>query len=218
MSVHFRILTCTTIAVLSVLLTPCVNADIMGFTDIYAPANWTKVEDTGFIDDTTDVPNSITLTSGNDGSGTPSLTTYSILLTYSGALSFHWSYFTDDVDGSTYDPFGYFLLTPPFTTPPSSLDLVRLSPDNVFNPPPDPPQTGDVMSLAVTAGQTFGFYTSSDNRKGSATTTITLFSAPGPAGGGPTVPEPATASLLGIAVLTGAFWQFFKRRRPAIAR
>lgn len=218
MNSFVRFSACTAIAVLTLFFTPCVKADIMGFEGIYAPANWTSVTDGDSTIDTTGAPmdpSFIVMTSSNHLDGDPppgelSFTTFSIVLAYSGTISFHWDYETTDIDTSTFDPFGYFLFDPmEVIVHPGSYDQLTTNGLVV-------PQAGNVVPfpLPVMAGQTFGFYMTSDGRNGAATTTITLFSAPGPADS-TVVPEPATVSLLGIAVLTGTFWQFFKRRRPA---
>lgn len=204
MSNLFRFLSCTAIAVVSVFSTPCVDADIMGFQGIYAPANWTSSPGTGSIN-TMGAPGSIALTSGNDINfiGVPSDTDFSIVFSYAGTVNFSWRYASSNTD-ATYDPFMYFRkLTPvsPVVVFPVSNDAGPLT------------QSG-MVSFSVLPGELFGFRQSTlDNIGGSATTTITLFSAPGP--DVTAVPEPASASLLGIAVVTGAFWQFCKRRRQA---
>ena len=194
-----RILSCMAVAVLVVFSTPRVNADIMGFQGIYAPGNWSQgVPPTAAI---TTSPTIVSLTSGDDpmNVGQPSTTTFSILITVSGTISFDWLYASTNSD-ATFDPFGYFV----------NANETKLTVDtNGVNQGPF-----TEGPIAVMAGDTFGFYqrTRDNSGDGAATTRISGFSGPGQLAA---VPEPATASLLGIAVLTGAFWQFFKRRRLA---
>ena len=193
-----RILSCMAVAVLVVFSTPRVNADIMGFQGIYAPGNWSQViPPTAAI---TTSPTIVSLTSGDDpmNVGQATTTTFSILITVSGTISFDWLYASSNSD-ATFDPFGYFVNT----------NETQLT-DDVGGVNQGPFTAGPI---AVMAGDTFGFYQRTiDNEDGAATTRISGFSGPGQLAA---VPEPATASLLGIAVLTGAFWQFFKRRRLA---
>ena len=197
----FRFFSCTTIAAVSVFLTPSLNADILGFQSDYAPANWTSTPGTGSID-TTGAPTSIALTSGDNGSSLPSNTDFTFTMLLPGTVNFRWDYVSSDLFGAAFDEFWYLVNgTPTKLTDPGGLDT----------------QSGSVM-LLLSAGDVFGFRQDTfDNDFGSATTTITLFSGPGPAGS-TAVPEPATASLLGFAILIGAFWQFFKRRQPAMSR
>lgn len=193
-----RILSCMAVAVLVVFSTPRVNADIMGFQGIYAPGNWSQgVPPTAAI---TTSPTIVSLTSGDDpmNVGQATTTTFSILITVSGTISFDWLYASSNSD-ATFDPFGYFVNT----------NETKLT-DDLGDVNQGPFTAGPI---AVMAGDTFGFYQRTiDNEDGAATTRISGFSGPGQLAA---VPEPATASLLGIAVLTGAFWQFFKRRRLA---
>lgn len=204
MNSFVRFSACTAIAVLTLFFTPCVNADIMGFQSDYAPANWTQALGTGSIDDFSDIPDSIYLTSGNDPGSVPmpSNTDYTITMSNAGTVMFSWEYKSSEtgIDASPdYDPFGYLL----------NNNFVQLTTDNQS----DLMQSGSVTLAGLLVGDVFGWRQSTDeNSNGSATTKITLFSGPGSPVS--SVPEPATASLLGIAVLTGAFWQFFKRRRP----
>ena len=193
-----RILSCMAVAVLVVFSTPRVNADIMGFQGIYAPGNWTQSPPPGSI---TTSPTIVTLTSGNDFSGLPFDTTFSIMIPEDGDIKYTWSYVTFDDFFGIMDP-----SADPF------LDSESLGMNLTMDGGPIA-QGPFMRSVPVMAGQTFTFIQRTiDNSFGSATTTITEFSGPGTLAA---VPEPATASLLGIAVLTGAFWQFFKRRRLA---
>ena len=193
-----RILSCMAVAVLVVFSTPRVNADIMGFQGIYAPGNWSQgVPPTAAI---TTSPTIVSLTSGDDpmNVGQETTTTFSILITVSGTISFDWLYASTNTD-PLFDRFGYYV---------NGTEMQLSNDANGVNQGPLP--SGPI---AVVIGDTFGFYQRTrDNEGGAATTRISGFSGPGQLAA---VPEPATASLLGIAVLTGAFWQFFKRRRLA---
>jgi len=196
MSALFRILTFAAIAFLAASSSPDLNAAILGFQSDYAPGNWTSIPGTGSIN-TSSAPGSVSLTSGNLGSF--SNTDFTISLTSAGTLSFDWSYVTTDTLGPNYDQFGY-LLNAVFT---------QLSNNAGLNS-----QSG-IISIPVSATNSFGFRQNTiDGLSGAATTTISNFSGPGAASS--VVPEPASASLLVLGTLIGAFWQFRKRRQAAI--
>jgi hypothetical protein len=70
-----------------------------------------------------------------------------------------WQYSTNDVDGSTFDPFGYFIDS-------VYVSLVQLTTDGV----PSPSFQNGVFAFAVSAGQSFGFYSvATDGILGSST-------------------------------------------------
>ena len=165
-------------------------ADIMGFTGPYAPANWTfeNFNADGSVD-TTDTPNSIILTGGDNGSDDFGFTIYTVTAAETGTVIFDWNYETFD---SFFDPsadfFGYVL----------NGNFFQLSDD--FGPPN---QNGSFM-FEVMGGDTFGFeIDTSDNLNGFAQVKISNFKAPIP------IPEPFT--IIGSATAIG-FGLIFKRR------
>lgn len=159
---------------------------ISGFQDIYAPGNWTQSPGTGSIN-TLGAPASISLTSGNDLSGDPSDTDFTIVMTHAGTISFDWNYLTTDLDGPFYDPFGY-LVNGIFT---------QLTVGTEVGGPSAQSGQGVLVNLSI--GDTFGFRQRTDsNLFGSATTTISNFSGPGPSSSSQAVPVPATALILPV--------------------
>ncbi|MEY2915054.1 MAG: hypothetical protein RLZZ184_4363 [Cyanobacteriota bacterium] len=97
------------------------RAITFGFTGDYAPSNWnlTNQNADGYVD-TSNAPNSITLTGGNNGSGSFGRTTYSITNTnpLPVNISFNWGYSTKDsvtysdcssLPGNFCDPFQILL-------------------------------------------------------------------------------------------------------------
>ncbi|MBK7261265.1 MAG: PEP-CTERM sorting domain-containing protein [Rubrivivax sp.] len=161
-------------------------APVSGFNGDYAVANWTQSAGTGAIN-TAGAPNSISLTSGDDGSFEMSYTNFYIQFAVDTTVTFSWAYSTLDLS-PFYDPFGYVL-----SGTDSPLDLVdgfaQLYPDL------DAPSPSGATSVFVQAGQYFGFSTSSDNLGGSATTTIRGFTIDDG-----TIPEPSSLLLLALAL------------------
>ncbi len=86
------------------------TAGVSGFSGPFAPANWTFDADDGDGSvDTSGAPDSITLFGSDDGSNTGNNTTFCIDIpgANDGILQFGWDYETLDVDGPSWDPFGY---------------------------------------------------------------------------------------------------------------
>jgi hypothetical protein len=167
------------------------SAQAFGFTGAYAPSNWTLSNDNtnGYVD-TSNAPSSISIIGGNGGGFGAGQTTYTTTALISGLLSFNWSYGTADIDGPSYDPFG-FVLNGAFT---------QLT-DN-FGPKG---QSG-AFSTILAQGDIFGFaINTTDNALGSANATISDFAAP--------VPEPV--STLGMLIGTGAM---LKRKQQQKAK
>ena len=157
------------------------QADLIGFTGPYDPANWTLSNDpvnlggiVGGSVNTSGAPASIVLTGGNNGLNNVGWTTWSIVAPDSGLVSFDWSYLTTDGWGPAWDPAGW-VLNGARTQLSSSIGGMS--------------QSGST-SFSVTAGDTFGFYVRTyDGLDGGGTITPSNFSAP--------TPEPATLLLVG---------------------
>jgi len=146
--------------VLLIILNP-VNVALADFSGPYDVSNWTQILNGGSID-TTGAPASIIEISSNDGAG-PDNTDFTIAAVDSGTVTFNWSYTTTDVDGPSYDPFGW-LLNGTFTQVTNDGGLIN--------------QSGTV-TFPVVAGDVFGFRAhATDSALGSASTTISNFSAP----------------------------------------
>lgn len=147
---------------MAVFLPQTVHADFSGY---YAPANWllTNTDADGFVD-TSGAPMSIQLFGGNDLSGNPGTTDFTIAAQGSGIVSFDYLYASRDAPG--FDSAGILL---------NGLYITLATVNDA---------TGSA-AFPVVAGDIFGFRVSTmDNTEGSADFTISNFSAP--------VPEPAT--------------------------
>jgi hypothetical protein len=107
---------------------------------------------TGFFDF------AVTLVSNNNG--TPGIYTLGTAVADQNYnVSGVWQYSSNDVDGSSFDPFGYFIDSVYVT-------LVQLS----ANGDPSPAFQDGVFAFAVSAGQSFGFYSlATDGILGSST-------------------------------------------------
>ncbi|WP_235902787.1 PEPxxWA-CTERM sorting domain-containing protein [Sandarakinorhabdus oryzae] len=118
-------------------------------------------------------PSSFTVYGGNDSTGN-NITSYGTVATIAQLVSGLWSYRSDDVDGSAYDPAGYFI----------NGGLFQLTVDL-----PNPALQGGSFSFSVNPGDTYGFYvrtTDGQLGRGQITADIT------PGG----VPEPASWAML----------------------
>lgn len=167
-----------TMFVLASLLAGSVNASVVvnDFTAGYDVTNWTQSLDGGSID-LSGAPLTIIEISSNGGCCSSSSTDFTIASLGQGMVNFDWTYNTTDVDGSSFDPFGY-LLNGVFT---------QLTAGGSYAT-----QSGSV-SFFTNVGDVFGFSAqATDSQLGSASTTISNFSA--------TVPEPATLALLGLGL------------------
>lgn len=149
------------------------------FIGAYDVANWTIATSRNSMVNTSGAPDSITLTSGDDGSGLLSNADFTITAAATGTISFDWLYRSFDSGGSpAFDPFGY-LLNGVFHT------IVNTGPN---------PQSGST-SFLVNAGDVFGFRAHSiDSQYGAARIWISNFNAPAAAN----VPEPEILALLGL--------------------
>ncbi|QZZ22774.1 PTPA-CTERM sorting domain-containing protein [Leptothermofonsia sichuanensis E412] len=135
-------------------------AHALGFTTPYAPANFTLTNTNadGSVD-TSGVPNSITITGGDNGSFTFGLTDYVTTATTAGLVSFNWNYGTRD-SSPFWDPFGY-IVNGVFT------QLTNSAGPTI--------QNGSV-SFNVALGDSFGFRIRTvDNLAGRASATISNF-------------------------------------------
>lgn len=155
------------------------SADFSGY---YAPANWLvghapdNATDSGSVD-TTGAPGSITLTGSDNGLGSASRVDFSIMAPAAGTFSFNWVYTSTDSGGAFYDPAGYL-----------KNGQFQLTDDDGANS-----QSGQ-LSFLVAAGDVVGFHvTTGDNDFGSASLTISNFSAP--------VPEPASVAMMALGLL-----------------
>jgi hypothetical protein len=160
--------------------TTAANAGPIGFSGPYAPSNWTltTLNSDGTVN-TAGAPNSISITSGDNGSGGSGDTNYTITMPASGTVSFDWDYTTVDTD-AFFDPFGYTV-------------------NGVFTPLIDSfgvtSGSGSVI-LFLNAGDTFGFQANTfDNILGRSTTVISNFDAP--------VPEPISLVVFGGLIVGG---------------
>lgn len=165
------------------------SADFSGY---YAPSNWLvghapdAATDFGSVD-TTSAPGSITLIGSDSGSGAPSRVDFSIIAQAAGTFSFNWAYTSTDIDGA--DPAGYL-----------KNGQFPLTVDGGGNS-----QSGQ-LSLLVAAGDVIGFHVITvDNGFGSASLTISNFSAP--------VPEPASVAMMTLGLLGLAGTVVARRRR-----
>jgi hypothetical protein len=84
--------------------TPICAGNVNDFAGIYAPGNWafSVVNSNGTVN-TAGAPANIIISSGNNNSGTPGTTNYTIPMTCSGNVTFDWSYTNVDAFGSIFD-------------------------------------------------------------------------------------------------------------------
>lgn len=169
------------------------RAITFGFTGDYAPSNWnlTNSNADGSVN-TSNAPNSITLTGGNNDSNSFGRTTYSITNTnpLPVNISFNWSYTTTDkltesscsLPGKFCDPF-QIVLNGNATTLISNAGS---------------PQFG-TYTASILKQDVFGFsIATADNLFGPGSVTISNFSAT-------PVPFESNAAPAGMAIVFGAF-------------
>ena len=139
------------------------TTSINGFKDNYAPSNWTflNTNSDGNID-TSNVPNSIVLTGGNNGSHISGNSSYSILCAIETTISFDWNYTTSDFAGSHFD------------YPQVLVNGIAMAFDNYGEALT---QSGTI-EVTIPAGETFGINMfTTDNYSGSASVQISNFVA-----------------------------------------
>lgn len=162
------------IIILSLLMAGSVQA---AFVNAYDVTKWTKTTNGGSIS-TIGTPNSVVLTSSNNGGGNKNQD-FTIAAAGDGIVSFNWNYTTTD-DNSVWDSFGW-LLNGVFT---------KLTVNGAILT-----QSGTV-SFNVFTGNVFGFRANSlDSVFGAATTTVSSFNAPS------AVPVPAAIWLMGVPLM-----------------
>jgi hypothetical protein len=172
-------------------------ATVFGFQTPYAPINWTFTNSNadGSVN-TGGAPASISLTGGDNGSGSSGTTDYTTTAAAAGTVTFDWNYSTPD-DDVAFDPFGYLL----------NGSFIKVTNDggNVV-------QNG-TSTFNVLAGDSFGFRIfTNDNTSGRGSVTISNFSAPGLMAPPPTsVPEPSTVLSLLVLGGLGAGLKYLKR-------
>jgi hypothetical protein len=190
-------MTVTTVSLTLAAASGASAATVSGFQTPYAPINWTFTNSNadGSVN-TGGAPASISLTGGDNGSGSSGTTDYTTTAAAAGTVTFDWNYSTPD-DDVAFDPFGYLL----------NGSFIKVTNDggNVV-------QNG-TSTFNVLAGDSFGFRIfTNDNTSGRGSVTISNFSAPGLMAPPPTsVPEPSTVLSLLVLGGLGAGLKYLKR-------
>jgi hypothetical protein len=190
-------MTVTTVSLTLAAASGASAATVFGFQTPYAPINWTFTNSNadGSVN-TGGAPASISLTGGDNGSGSSGTTDYTTTAAAAGTVTFDWNYSTPD-DDVAFDPFGYLL----------NGSFIKVTNDggNVV-------QNG-TSTFNVLAGDSFGFRIfTNDNTSGRGSVTISNFSAPGLMAPPPTsVPEPSTVLSLLVLGGLGAGLKYLKR-------
>ncbi|MDB9434879.1 PEP-CTERM sorting domain-containing protein [Microcystis aeruginosa] len=180
-------MTVTTVSLTLAAASSASAATVFGFQDAYDPINWTLTNSNadGFVD-TSGAPASISLTGGDNGSGSSGTTDYTTTAAAAGTVTFDWNYSTND--GPFFDPFGYLLNGSFIQVTDDGGGLVQNG-TSTFN---------------VLAGDSFGFrIATTDNILGRGSVTISNFSAP--------IPEPSTVLSLLVLGGLGAGLKYLKR-------
>ncbi|MCX7767686.1 MAG: PKD domain-containing protein [Flavobacteriales bacterium] len=143
------------------------GSTVSGFTGPYAPANWTTyANNSNGTVNSSGAPASITITSGDNGSGTLGTNGWTIIIPASGTITFNWSYSTIDW-GPQYDYPQIVINGNP-----------QLFPG--FNTSGSVSQSGSA-SINVNAGDQFSLeMLTTDNVYGPGTVTISNFVGPAP--------------------------------------
>ena len=150
------------------------------FTGPYDVSNWTltNLSADGSVD-TSNAPASITITGGDNGTGLPGTTDFTIASAGTGTWSFDWEY--TSVDTNDFDGAGWLL-------------------NGVYAEVADNASQGTgSQSIAVAAGDIIGFRVrTQDNVFGPGVFTISDFDAPVDVIPPPSVPAPSTLALLAL--------------------
>lgn len=183
------------------LQTGAARALTIGFTDAYAPANWTILNtNTDGGVNTSGIPASIIIDGGDNSSNLSGSTKFTISAPASGLVTFDWVWSTTDLVTSTgfNDPF-YILINGNQTNP--------LNPNDTL-------QNG-IFSFNVNAGDEFGFeIATADNTFGNSQVTISNFSAPS----GSAAPADVPGPLPVIGAAAAFHWGRRLRKRMAPPR
>jgi len=175
-------------------------AEAVDFTGSYAVGNWTTTVTNGGDGsvNTGSAPVSIALTSSDNDVGQSNVD-FTIAAAASGTVSFDWNFSTNDT-GASLDHFGYLL----------NGDFFQLTASKGSTS-----QSGST-SFDVITGDVFGFRADSFNsQSGSATTTITGFTAPDAT---PVPLESDALPIVGSALfMAGGLWYKRKRKQDKVA-
>jgi len=179
------------LSVICFTLTGGASASTVEFDGIYDPSNWTltNTNSDGSVN-TTGAPSSISITGGDNYNeeSNPGDTDFTITSPLDGNVSFDWDYSSLNASPD-WDPFGYLL----------NGTFYQLTKDD------GSVNQSESTSFSVSSGDIFGFRAHTvDNALGSATTTISNFSAP--------VPLPSAILLLGSGLVgLAGFRKKFKK-------
>jgi hypothetical protein len=171
------------------------------FIGYYSPSNWNFTTTSNGTLNRNGAPNSIELTGGDNQSGSPGTTDFTIAAPASGTWQFNWSYFS--FDNAPNGDSGGYLLNGNFT------ELARNS-DVINNPP-----ALDFISLSVSQGDIIGYRVSTlDNISAFGQLTVSNFSAPAPTAAVPYNFSPGLGiGLLGAWVGVGKLRKSLQNRR-----
>jgi hypothetical protein len=137
-------------------------------------------------------PTSFTIFGADDGTD-GNITSYSTIAAALATITGTWSYSTQDVDGSSFDPAGFFV----------NSVFTQLSTNDI----PAPALQGGAFTFTVNPGDTWGFYVATtDGALGRGSLTVNL---------GAAIPEPQSWAMLiaGFGLVGAAM----RRRRLAAA-
>lgn len=137
------------------------------FIGYYSPSNWNFTTTSNGTLNSTGAPNSIELTGGDNQSGSPGTTDFTIAAPASGTWQFDWSY--SSFDNVPNGDSGGYLLNGNFTELARNSDVINNRPALGF------------ISLSVSQGDIIGYRVSTlDNTSAFGQLTVRNFSAPAP--------------------------------------